>query len=117
MQYFDFYYAPIFGDEWKKIRLALLTGQKYTALLNNYADLPKNTEELKKLGALDLFEHLIKLKSNDTNNDTLGFQHIPKALKVFCFDNGNIEYFPEPTRDENKKLSIFFTHSIYIYYK
>ncbi len=110
LQYYDFYYAPIFGLEWNKIRLAMLTGHKYTALINNYNDSFKHSEELEALGALNLIEHSIKIKSQNSPDDSTKLIEISPFLKVFCFDNGNVEFFPAPRKTDNKILSKLFSH-------
>ncbi|VDO68788.1 unnamed protein product [Onchocerca flexuosa] len=34
---FDFYYGPVYGNDWPSIRLGLLTPNKYFAVLNKFA--------------------------------------------------------------------------------
>lgn len=36
---FDFYYGPLYGNDWPSIRLGLLTPNKYFAVLNKFARL------------------------------------------------------------------------------
>lgn len=126
LDYFDFFYAPLYGVEWPKIRLALLTGRKYTALVNNYSINRNETiNDLTKLGAFNLFEICMRsLEKHDNVDETATSSvvidrkqikelKIPTTLNVFCFDNGNASEFPSPSPDSNRKSSLFFFKSDY----
>ena len=105
LEYFDFFYSSTFGNEWNKIRLAMLTGSKYAAMLNNYSSNHVETlQQLQSLAALDLFEFSFrhKMKSIETSSATedakkrqldllLKFKNQP-LLKLFTFDNGDTRF-------------------------
>ncbi|KAG0718240.1 5-methylcytosine rRNA methyltransferase NSUN4 [Chionoecetes opilio] len=54
LEYFDTALPPVYGSRWPSIRLALLSKQKYVAVLNNFADHEPIIEELHDLGAMDI---------------------------------------------------------------
>ncbi|KAK6104933.1 NOL1/NOP2/sun family protein [Brugia pahangi] len=59
MDNFDFYYGPVYGNQWPSIRLGLLTPNKYFAVLNKFSrDRQKNEAQLKDLGAYNVLEKL-----------------------------------------------------------
>jgi hypothetical protein len=107
LEYFDFFYGTSYGQEWNQMRLAMLTGRKFTALINNYSARDETTKNLEKLAAVNMFEFAIKnnliyIKSNYSKLDenTLSVYknfHAPSNLKVYCFDNGDTNKFPSPT--------------------
>lgn len=83
----------------------MLTGSKYTAMLNNYSSNHVETlQQLQSLAALDLFEFSFrhKMKSIETSSATedakkrqldllLKFKNQP-LLKLFTFDNGDTRF-------------------------
>ena len=102
LEYFDFYYAPLFGTEWNKMRLALLTGQKYIALINNYSESSVEIiKQLKNLTSFNLFERIDQnLKKNDPKLvEEFKNLNISTELKGFIFDNGDTSRFPSPSAD------------------
>ena len=111
LEYFDFYYASTFGQEWNQMRLALLTGRKYVALVNNYANRTQTINELKNQTALDLIEYSRKVREKTQNEGEPADQthlidlNIPKALKIFSFDTNNVTEFASPSSDETSLLS------------
>jgi hypothetical protein len=111
LEYFDFYYASTFGQEWNQMRLALLTGRKYVALVNNYANRTQTINELKNQTALDLIEYSRKVREKTQNEGEHADQthlidlNIPKALKIFSFDTNNVTEFASPSSDETSLLS------------
>lgn len=50
LDHFDMFYQPVFGKKWPSIRIALLTTQKYCALVNHFAEL-ETILKLQQLGA------------------------------------------------------------------
>lgn len=50
LEHFDDFYKSVFGDKWPSIRVALLSPQKYVALVNNFGDTEKTCEKLENLG-------------------------------------------------------------------
>ena len=113
LEYFDFFYGSTYGTEWNQMRLALLTGRKYVALVNNYANREDTISKLEKLSAIDLFDHSIKINlkliqesisslSEEKINHYKNFS-IPTAWKAYCFDNDDIRDFPQPKNDNNNQ--------------
>uniref|UniRef100_A0AC34F181 SAM-dependent MTase RsmB/NOP-type domain-containing protein n=1 Tax=Panagrolaimus sp. ES5 TaxID=591445 RepID=A0AC34F181_9BILA len=57
---FDFYYGPLFGDQWPSIRLGLLTPNKFVAVLNRFSsDVEVNESILQSLGTKNIMDYLI----------------------------------------------------------
>ncbi|XP_026476433.1 5-methylcytosine rRNA methyltransferase NSUN4-like [Ctenocephalides felis] len=54
LEHFDDFYKSVFGDKWPSIRVALLSPQKYVALVNNFGDTEKTCEKLENLGGINL---------------------------------------------------------------
>lgn len=53
-EYFDVAYPPVYGPRWPSIRLALLSKQKYVAVINNFANHELTVENFQDLGAVDI---------------------------------------------------------------
>lgn len=82
MDHFDSAYSVIYGKKWKSIRAALLTKHKSVALVNNFADPVKTSNELELSGAInlkslveqkELVEHKeqVNLTTNRNNDDVI----------------------------------------------
>ena len=56
LQYFDTYYKPLYGDRWPSVRLALLSQQKYCAVVNNFGDVSDTCVNLMSAGADDVVQ-------------------------------------------------------------
>lgn len=54
LEHFDTFYKPMYGEMWPSIRVALLSQQKYCALVNNYSDHEKSCSRLAGLGARNI---------------------------------------------------------------
>lgn len=115
LEYFDFFYGAAFGAEWNKIRLAMLTGTKHAALVNNYSyHLPTEiARSLEQQGSVDLFDFALKnkLKAAETTSEEvehLKEMNVPPMLKVYCFENGDTNRFntPNELRDHSNLLGI-----------
>lgn len=75
------------------MRLALLTGRKYTALINNYANYIETTKYLEQMAAVNMLKFLDKYhEKNDSKCDI----ELVKNLNIFTFDNGDTRDFPSP---------------------
>ena len=106
LEYFDFFYRASFGDEWNQARLAMLSGSKYAALINNYANRDETIKSMSRLGALDFFEFAkIEKRQNQVENVMKDDLKVPDTLKVFSFPNGDTSLFPSPRATEYKLLS------------
>lgn len=53
---FDQYYSQYFGPRWASMRLALLSRQKYCAVVNNFADPETTVKSLRDLGCINITE-------------------------------------------------------------
>ena len=54
---FDFYYGPLFADQWPSIRLGLLTPNKFVAVMNRFSeDYEVNSRIVNDLGTLNVME-------------------------------------------------------------
>ncbi|VDM10240.1 unnamed protein product [Wuchereria bancrofti] len=83
---FDFYYGPVYGNQWPSIRLGLLTPNKYFAVLNKFSrNRQKNEALLKDLGAFNVLEKLHQ-KVNKKDNACAEYK----------------EYQPIPSNDTSK---------------
>lgn len=107
LDYFDFYYAPLYGQEWHSIRLALLTGKKYVALVNNFADWSSTVNELERSKALNIIDYSLKQLDIETKSQTLDKFKVPKALKVYSFDTGDTSLFEQPKINYKKLLNYY----------
>jgi hypothetical protein len=117
LEYFDFFYASSYQEEWNKMRVALLTGSKYVALVNNYSlDWHQTEQDLKQMTALNMLDFLAKLnaKNNAQSDakylDLMDKIKMPKAFKAFCFDSGDVRQFKQPKADSLALLSSRIYH-------
>lgn len=115
LEYFDFFYGSTYGQEWHKMRLALLTGRKYTALVNNYSDWTETVKNLQNIAALNFFDYLLQhnlkelVDKNQDLENTKYFDQLklPQALKIFLFDNGDTRQFDSPKANLNNLLDYY----------
>ncbi|KAL5010298.1 hypothetical protein ScPMuIL_012603 [Solemya velum] len=63
LDHFDMFYQPVFGQKWPSIRIALLTSQKYCALVNNFAE-SETVLKLQQLGAVNMADLARKRAGN-----------------------------------------------------
>ena len=84
LEYFDFFYASTFKEEWSSMRLAMLTGQKHMALVNNFSNLDVTLAHLQKQTALNVFEYLRRKNQDEKwlNDEEIQQLRIPPELKV-----------------------------------
>ena len=68
LQYFDTYYKPVYGPLWPSMRIALLSQQKYCALINNFADSDSALISLIESGADDFVYNVAKRNTNASEN-------------------------------------------------
>lgn len=54
MSNFDDFYGNVFGMRWKSMRLAMLCGHKYVAMVNNFGDVEKTSDLLENDGAINI---------------------------------------------------------------
>ena len=91
--------------EWNKIRLAMLTGSKYTAMINNYsANRAQTIQRMQSMAAMDLFEFSFRQKLNaietsvetdETKKRQLEFLTKFKSQSfpnTFIFENGDTRF-------------------------
>lgn len=95
------------------MRLAMLTGRKYTALVNNYSNWFDTTKELEKSASINCFDFLAKYNFKENINEQEKLKSysekikIPQSLKIYAFDNGDIRQFPSPQPDFNNLLNYY----------
>lgn len=46
LEHFDDFYGSVYGKQWKSMRLALLSPHKYMAIVNNFSNAEKISQEL-----------------------------------------------------------------------
>lgn len=46
LEHFDDFYGSVYGKQWKSMRLALLSPHKYIAVVNNFGNPEKVSQEL-----------------------------------------------------------------------
>ncbi|RZF32742.1 hypothetical protein LSTR_LSTR005935 [Laodelphax striatellus] len=54
LEHFDDFYASVFKNSWRSIRLALLSPQKYCAVVNNFADTEETAAFFENNGAFNM---------------------------------------------------------------
>ncbi|XP_054164042.1 5-methylcytosine rRNA methyltransferase NSUN4-like [Oppia nitens] len=54
LQHFDNFYGKVYGNNWKSIRLGLLSPNKYCSVVNIFADYEDIEIKMRQLGAVDL---------------------------------------------------------------
>ena len=91
----------------------MLTGRKYVALVNNYANRSETMNKLEKMAAIDLFDHASKMNSKNLQEKFTSFSQTDldhfknfqasSAWKVYVFDNDDTRDFPAPTYDNNTR--------------
>jgi hypothetical protein len=105
LEYFDFFYANTYETEWNSVRLAMLTGQKYVALVNNYSlESDRIRSELERAAAFDMLDYLclynakkaVEADSSQVVDQLEGLKLPPKSLGVYCFDTGETRNFDQP---------------------
>ena len=63
LENFDFYYSPLYGDQWPSVRLGLLTPNKFVAVHNRFSmDSEVNEHILESLGTKNVMDYLIGAK-------------------------------------------------------
>jgi len=51
LEHFDDFYGSVYGKRWKSLRLALLSPHKYSAVVNNFSDAKKVSQQLEVINA------------------------------------------------------------------
>lgn len=78
------------------MRLAMMTGKKYVALVNNYSNFIETGAYLEKIASINLLKYLEMY--HDKQKTELD-QSFPKNLSIFTFDNEDIRDFSSPKSD------------------
>lgn len=111
LEYFDFFYSTTYLNEWNTMRLALLTGSKYVALVNNYSSWKETEKELEAQTALNMFEFVGKFNQKRMSEDIefarrmIEALRLPRALKIYTFDSGDATKFPAPRKTISNLMS------------
>ncbi|XP_043496222.1 5-methylcytosine rRNA methyltransferase NSUN4 [Polistes fuscatus] len=90
LEYFDDFYAKVYGKAWDKIRTALLQEEtKYIAVVNNYSDVEKIQTTLENCGAINVKSiYDVFLENPEVNNQQSIKQ---KNSKKTTKSNGRID--------------------------
>nr|XP_048718612.1 5-methylcytosine rRNA methyltransferase NSUN4 [Caretta caretta]XP_048718613.1 5-methylcytosine rRNA methyltransferase NSUN4 [Caretta caretta] len=127
LQNFDMNYSVQFGSVWPSIRVSLLSEQKYGALVNNFSDANRVSQELELLNAVDfVYEsqkaawhmqwdscvegvrgeetapqetHSEQLSVEQTQTPSLLSASISPNIKCYTFSKGDVSRFP-PARPD-----------------
>ncbi|XP_053248515.1 5-methylcytosine rRNA methyltransferase NSUN4 [Podarcis raffonei] len=124
LRVFDMTYGVQFGSLWPSIRIGLLSEQKYGALINNYCDAQKVTQELEEMQAADFIWESGKVEQDldsaveqgasepDSSSETQTEPSEPQAqpphspfisispnIKCYTFPKGDISLF-HPARPD-----------------
>lgn len=122
LQNFDMNYSVQFGSVWPSIRVSLLSEQKYGALVNNFSDANRVSQELELLNAVDfVYEsqkaawhmqwdsrvegvrgeetapqetHSEQLSVEQTQTPSLLSASISPNIKCYTFSKGDVSRFP-----------------------
>ena len=52
--FFDTHYKQVYGSDWHRIRVALLSKPKFAALVNNFSEKEETIEKLESFGCLNI---------------------------------------------------------------
>ncbi|KAM9324611.1 5-cytosine rRNA methyltransferase NSUN4 [Gastrophryne carolinensis] len=108
LHYFDTTYSMQFGALWPSIRVALLSEQKYGALLNNFSSSEAVIGRLASLNAADFLSEASRAMAEPpekmTDEGGASGQEIvtllnTSTLSCFTFPHGDISRFPSPRAD------------------
>lgn len=88
LDHFDLYYKPFFHQLWPSIRIALLSRQKYCAVINNFVgDQQKIILELAELGASDL----INLARNTVATESFSLLKKDRSVHSRASENSQLK--------------------------
>lgn len=127
---FDFYYGPLYGDQWTSIRLGLLTPNKFIAVLNRFSqDVEVNQSILESIGTQNLMKSLVSGREiNDARIKEKEAKVMKQPMKDMegsvwtedeAFGQGKIEEKEKEVRMEerSKKLSLSIICSEMIFFR
>ncbi|XP_033095959.1 5-methylcytosine rRNA methyltransferase NSUN4-like [Anneissia japonica] len=97
LKHFDRHYKSQFEEKWPSIRLALLSKQKYGALINNYGNPDEVEERLSELGAKDVLKSI--RASLKIQNENIVKKDSTERLDTITAAN------PLPQNEENEESS------------
>lgn len=86
------------------MRLAMLTGRKYVALVNNYSDFIETGALLEKNASINFLKYLDMYHSK--HNSSIE-PNLPKNLNIFTFDNGDCRDFTSPKPSSNGLMNYY----------
>lgn len=55
LEHFDDFYGSVYGKQWKSLRLALLSPHKYSAIVNNFGNAEKVSQQLEVINPFFCF--------------------------------------------------------------
>ncbi|XP_022180254.1 5-methylcytosine rRNA methyltransferase NSUN4 [Myzus persicae] len=90
LEHFDDFYGSVYGKRWRSIRLALLSPHKYIAIVNNFGDSEKVSQQLEWLGAMNIRKVVEAqlLKAEESTNEK-NIQELDKKLKKLLLTDEN----------------------------
>ncbi|XP_025425771.1 5-methylcytosine rRNA methyltransferase NSUN4 [Sipha flava] len=91
LEHFDDFYGSVYGKRWKSIRLALLLPHKYIAVVNNFSDADKISQELEWAGAMNL-RKVVEAYTPNVENKFLNknkIQDLDKTLEKLLLTGEN----------------------------
>lgn len=59
LQHFDDFYSSVYGKRWKSIRVALLSPHKYIAIVNNFSNPEKVSQELEVTQKINIYMYIL----------------------------------------------------------
>ncbi|XP_053893892.1 5-methylcytosine rRNA methyltransferase NSUN4 [Malaclemys terrapin pileata] len=135
LQNFDMNYSVQFGSLWPSIRVSLLSEQKYSALVNNFSDADRVSQELELLNAVDFVYESQKAArhvqwdspvervrgeetaSQKTHSEQLSVEQtqtpsslsasISPNIKCYTFSKGDVSRFPPARPDASGILGYY----------
>lgn len=102
LSYFDTYYKPVYGPLWPSMRIAMLSQQKYCALINNFADSESALISLIESGADDFVHNVTKRDPSEAEEHDRNTGHVDitnVASASLSSDTLN-ETSPESVKDD-----------------
>lgn len=121
LEHFDDFYSSVFGPRWPGIRAALLTEHKFAAIVNNFGEPDKISENIESKGAINvrqIFETFYDKKSeekaeifNRANNKTLIDKRLDQIVQkkqeteIRAIYQNHAEEELERLRSEEKDIS------------
>jgi len=92
LEHFDDFYGSVYGNRWKSLRLALLSPHKYIAIVNNFGNPEKVSQELEWSGAMNIrktVEAYAQTVGKGSPDRTKNIEELDKKLEKLLLTNEN----------------------------